>query len=255
MSNELDQLSTTLIQPLVASEDPKSCREKQTVTETCARDTTEELGCGSPTGLNKSDMERPDRSSLLQPAGPAQETAECNKESDNKGTLFGAQFPTESHWIMNDKKYLAEVAHLIESNFCTDVNRVHVTSFIQRKKRMQLKRTKEQRDFWVEANPETDAWMVVIGEQREVFDLKAFAAAYPDIQKYLERLRKMVNVQVLPCSCPLAKVLADSKKQTGETSEQVETGDTEDMDSQGLPRRPQLSSQTYWRKIKGWRPW
>lgn len=129
---------------------------------------------------------------------------------------------------------------------------VHAISFIERKRKAHKKREKQEKEFWTEADPNIDAWMLVVGQQRDVFDLNTLVNEYPDIHKYIERVRRMVNVQVLPGSCPvyqaIAKLRNDSESQTEAETEKQES----DVDSQCLPRRPQLSSQTYWTKIKGW---
>ena len=132
----------------------------------------------------------------------------------------------------------------------SDLTHLNVRSFIERRKKAERRREVEERRFWSDADPTIDAWILVIGEKRDVFDPDAYVVHHPDAHKYTERVRRMVNMQVIPCSCPVYKAV--KRMVRGESEMEV---DSDDVDSQGLPRRPKLSSQSYWTKMKSWRPW
>ena len=57
------------------------------------------------------------------------------------------------------------------------------------------------------ADPEIDAWMLVTGRTRDVFDLEAFAKTYGKYVKLLLRIRKIVDVRVMPDKCPMQRML------------------------------------------------
>ena len=87
------------------------------------------------------------------------------------------------------------------------------------------------------ADPELDAWMLVTGKLRQVFDLNAFIKRHADIFVPLQQLRKKLNVLVLESRCPVNKALdsARNKAQTGNATE-----------------RPEVQSQTFWTTVKSW---
>lgn len=181
---------------------------------------------------------------------PAEQTAQPTLSTD--GT-----HEASSGCSLNSEIYCVKVAQLIQSKFDKNVTSVHALSFIERKRKALLKRDEKEKAFWIEADPSIDAWMLVLGLRRDVFDLKNFVSKHPDILMHLERLREVVKVLVPPCCCPVVKALGECRRE-GERPEQNEEEESEevhDVDSQGLERRPQLSSQSYWTKVKGWRPW
>ena len=47
-------------------------------------------------------------------------------------------------------------------------------SFITRREAAKKKLEKRERDFWTVADPEIDAWMLVPGQTRDVFDIHGF---------------------------------------------------------------------------------
>lgn len=153
-----------------------------------------------------------------------------------------------SGWVLNDKTYMAKVFCLIKNNLLKDLQRGDLWTFREQRRRAELRRNKKERDFWTQADPKIDAWMLITGRKREVFDVTSFAHQHPHSVGELERVRKIVNVLVLPSRCPVAMALADPEVEGGQNEDQ-------EVDSQGEPRRPQLSSQSYWTKIKKWTPW
>ena len=57
------------------------------------------------------------------------------------------------------------------------------------------------------ADPEIDAWMLVTGRTRDVLDLEVFAKTYEKYVKLLLRIRKIVDVRVMPDKCPMRRTL------------------------------------------------
>jgi hypothetical protein len=118
------------------------------------------------------------------------------------------------------------------------VKKAHVRSFLERLRKAELKRTKEERDFWTKGDPEIDAWMIMTGRQREVFDVSVFVKQNPEILSHLQSIRARVNVLVLTSRCPIAREMAKQRrKREGETNER------------------EVPSQTYWTVVKKWMLW
>jgi hypothetical protein len=119
------------------------------------------------------------------------------------------------------------------------VKKAHVRSFLERLRKAELKRTKEG-DFWTKGDPEIDAWMIMTGRQREVFDVSVFVKQNPEILPHLQSIRAKVNVLVLTSCCPVAREMAKQRrKREGETNEREER---------------EVPSQTYWTVVKKWMP-
>ena len=143
-------------------------------------------------------------------------------------------------WVLNSVNYMAKVVSLINSNFMRNLQKSHLHSFTEHRCKAELKRTKKEQDFWTQPNPTIDAWMLVTGRKREVFDISAFGKQHCDIVKELERIRKVVNVLVLSSWCPVIKALEELERQ--------ERGE------EAAHEQPEVPSQTYWTTIKNWRP-
>lgn len=124
----------------------------------------------------------------------------------------------------------------------TCVSRADVHTFRERMIRARRMRTAEERNFWTKADPTLDAWMLVFGQKREVFDVDALVARHPNIYNHLQRARKAANVRVMQDSCP---VFESRKRKLLE-----EQGKEEEEEE-----RPQVPSTSYWTTIKKWRPW
>ena len=101
-------------------------------------------------------------------------------------------------------------------------------------------RTKKDRDFWTIAAPNIDAWMLLIGRNREAFNLSLFVTKYPNIASALKRLRKIANVLVLPSGRPVLRAIEENSR--GEDDEETH-------------EESEVPSQSYWTTIKSWRPW
>ena len=106
--------------------------------------------------------------------------------------------------------------------------------FLQRRDNAKSKRTHNDREFWVKADPKTDAWMLATGKVRDVFDVDSFVQRHGNIVPALQRLRKALNVLVLESRCPVKKALNNAQG----TAERVE--------------EPEIPSQTYWTTFKSW---
>lgn len=177
--------------------------------------------------------------------------SESNDEERERAdeTQYTPYISTPSSLVLNSSLYFDKVADLLKSKFLLeDVTHIHARSFMERRRKAERRREREERRFWSDADPTIDAWMLVIGEQRHVFDVDAYVVRHPDAHKYVERVRNMVNVRVLQCSCPVFQAAKRSVSAESET-------ENDNVDSQDQPRRPELSSQTYWTKVKSWRPW
>ena len=125
--------------------------------------------------------------------------------------------------------------------------------FQERLRKAELRRTPEERNYWVVPDPTIDASLLMLGRQREIFNMEGFARAFPQTSVYLENLRKNANVRVMRDRCPFSLAVQALRVKSGEAEEQVD--EEQELDRDGDPANPPLSSQTYWTKIKTWRPW
>ena len=120
----------------------------------------------------------------------------------------------------------------------------HVYSFQERLRKAELRRTHEEKQFWVLADPFVDAWLLMLARKRDVFDIKKFAQKHPETTDDLNILRRTANVRVMPDRCPLSLAI----EALGATDEDTNEGNS--------PRaRPRPGTQSYWTKINSWRPW
>ena len=168
-----------------------------------------------------------------------------DREDPTVGAPFPIQLPSSneennipvcscSQWTLNSQQYFAKVNDIVRYDFIDTktVSRATVYTFNQRVKRAKLRKDKKDRDFWSEADPRIDAWMLVFGEKRDVFDLENFVVRYPDVLAHIQRARKMANVRVMQDACPVFREFVKRRR--------------EDPDTDG---------ESYWWKIKKWRPW
>ena len=148
-------------------------------------------------------------------------------------------------WQLNSDKYFRKVAHYIKSSLNRDMTKKgHVYSFQERLRKAELRRTHEEKQFWVLADPFVDAWLLMLARKRDVFDIKKFAQKHPETTDDLNILRRTANVRVMPDRCPLSLAI----EALGATDEDTNEGNS--------PRaRPRPGTQSYWTKIKSWRPW
>ena len=115
-----------------------------------------------------------------------------------------------------------------------DVKKAHVHAFLQQSDNAYSKRTHNNRQFWIKADPDIDAWMLATGKVRDIFDLNSFVERHNNILPALQCLRQNMNVRVLESRCPVKKAL-DNRKGTGEEVNQQE-----------------VPLQTYWTTFKSW---
>ena len=107
------------------------------------------------------------------------------------------------------------IVHLWEWQFKVEkLSSVHVASFNRRRQRAERRLLRCEKDFWTMADPEIDAWMLVTGRTRDVFDLEAFAKTYgSEYLKLLLRIRKIVDVRVIDAEeMPNAENAAKNKR-------------------------------------------
>jgi hypothetical protein len=152
-------------------------------------------------------------------------------------------------WELNSNTYFQKVAHLIKWYFNKkELRKAHVHHFQERLRKAELRRTPEERNYWVVPDPTIDASLLMLGRQREIFNMEGFARAFPQTSVYLENLRKNANVRVMRDRCPFSLAVQALRVKSGEAEEQVD--EEQELDRDGDPANPPLSSQTYWTKIK-----
>ena len=145
-------------------------------------------------------------------------------------------------WTLNEPNYMARVAGLIEYGLINFVTKAHVHSFLERLRKAELRRSKDEQDFWTTPDPWIDAWMLLTGRKRDVFDITTFVNHRQGILRSFQSLRTAANLRVLSDRCPVAKEMERQKRQAhGETSQAEE--------------RQEVPSQSYWTVVKRWVPW
>lgn len=166
---------------------------------------------------------------------------EAHDEEDVGNDNIGLCSPPGG-WVLNDVEYMKKVAHLITYGFL-NVKKGEVHCFTERMVKAQLKRTKEEKDFWTAPDPNIDAWMLTTGRKRDVFDLPKFVKENRNILDQVQSARKLISVLVLSSRCPINKAIQQLER--SERGEEV----NQERDEAEVP------SQTYWTTIKKWRPW
>lgn len=191
------------------------------------------------------DIER-DEAETVQPPSNSCDTVQVPENEDEMpssgeglSSLQMARSSPTTVWTLNSKRYMGKVAGIIKYGH-NSVTKAHVHSFLERLRKAELKRTKEEHEFWTKADPEIDAWMIMTGRQREVFDVSIFAKQNPEILPHLKSIRDEANVLVLRSRCPIAREMEKQRRERdGETSEEKE----------------EVPSQSYWTVVKKWMPW
>ena len=170
--------------------------------------------------------------------GDGEEIAAATPSEPVPSSQIAVDTPNDG-WVLNDAKYLARVAWFIKYGLLSCVSKAHVHSFLERLRKAELKRTKGDEHFWTTADPWIDAWMILTGRKREVFDITSFVKQHPNISSDLRSLRPAAN---LSSRCPVAKEMNRQKRESeGETSHAQET--------------EEVPSQTYWTVVKRLMPW
>ena len=146
-------------------------------------------------------------------------------KSDNEARMSHEEYDDsrwtsmpEKGWKVNNAQYLA---NYIRSDMYKDLQKGHLHSFKQRRDWAESTRTHSDRQFWEKADPELDAWMLVTGKLRQVFNLNAFVERHVDIFVPLQQLRKKLNVLVLESRCHVKKAL-DSARNKARTGNAIE---------------------------------
>ena len=144
-------------------------------------------------------------------------------------------------WVLNNNVYMDKVTCLSKNNFLKTIEKGDLHTFTERRSRAEKKRTKLEKEFWTKPDPTIDAWMLVTGRKRDVFDMSCFVQRHRDIVPDLQRLRKVVNVLVLTTRCPVIAAVDDlEKRERGEPTPEP---------------RLEVPSQSYWTTFKSWKPW
>ena len=150
-------------------------------------------------------------------------------------------------WVLNSDEYFMRVAQLIKWSFYRNLSKALLDSFRERIRRAELRRTYQEKNFWVVADSTIDASLLMFGKKRDVFEMVAFVRKYPQSSGDLENLRKSTNVRVMPDRCPFS--LAMECNEAPQTPEPNDSDEEEiQLDEDGDPARPQIPSQSYWRK-------
>jgi hypothetical protein len=118
---------------------------------------------------------------------------EMSSSGEGLSSLQMARSSPTTVWMLNSKRYVGKVAAIIKYGH-NSVTKAHVHSFLEHLRKAELKRMKEEHDFWTKANPEIDAWMIMTGRQQEVFDVSIFVKQNPQILPDLNSIRAKANV-------------------------------------------------------------
>ena len=166
----------------------------------------------SPQPSDEGDVNEPPQTEQQQPStsvtmaetlGGA-ELAELGEQENDNGrppelpeiNSMNAETPPGG-WTLNEPNYMARVAGLIEYGLIDCVTKAHVHSFLERLRKAELRRSKEEQDFWTTPDPWIDAWKLLTGRKREVFDITAFVNHHQGISRSFQSLRTAANLRVL----------------------------------------------------------
>ena len=116
-------------------------------------------------------------------------------------------------WTLNEPSYMARVAGLIEHGLIDFVTKAHLHPFLERLRKAELRRSRQELDFWTKADPWIDVWMLLTKRQRQVFDITAFVDHHPGISRSLQYLRTAANLRVLSDRCPVAREMERQRRQ------------------------------------------
>ena len=120
----------------------------------------------------------------------------------------------------------------------------HVYTFQERLRQAELRRTHQEKQFWVVADPFVDAWLLMLVRKRDIFDMKRFAQKHAETGDDLNILRRTANVRVMPDRCPLSLTIGALRTMK---SHQI---DEHQNEGNSARVRPRPRSQSYWTKIK-----
>ena len=114
----------------------------------------------------------------------------------------------QSQWTLNDVLYHRRIVELWQNEFGrSKLSRAHAASFISRRTNAERKRNREEKEFWTKADPEIDAWMIVTGRKREVFDIDLFVKRHENSIRVLKEVRAKVQVRVMADRCPVLQAV------------------------------------------------
>ena len=105
---------------------------------------------------------------------------------------------------INTKRYYQEVKNLIvhDMGISEELSPIHYSRFLLRFD------AKKGTDYKL-ADPSFDAWMCVLGRERDVFDCKSFIRHYRAIVPRIRQIRKSCNVSLRITCSPLRYVYSN----------------------------------------------
>ena len=126
-------------------------------------------------------------------------------------------------WKLNSDKYFIKVADYIKSSLNRDMTKKgHVYTFQERLRKSELRRTHQEKQFWVIADPFIDAWLLMLARKRDVFDMKNFAQKHPETGDNLNILRKTANVRVMADRCPFSLAIEATESHQSDADQNEE---------------------------------
>ena len=145
-------------------------------------------------------------------------------------------------WTINSKLYYDKIAQLLKSCFNDRISKGHVHSFSERLRKANLRRSPGEVYFWRKPDPSIDAWMLVMGNVREVVKVDEFIVQHPECGELLKVTRRRASVRVMPDICPFAVAMRVAQKR--KVTDDMEDEETRDGDT------TQPQSQGYWDTVK-----
>lgn len=125
-------------------------------------------------------------------------------------------------WQINAESYHKKVAQLVKHSFYKELSKAQVYSYRERLRKVRLHRTLSEKKFWHDADPEIDAFLLMLGQSRDVFNMVEFAASYPQYSGHLDALRRKANVRVMSDRCPFANAFVALEQKAGEVQQPIE---------------------------------
>lgn len=111
---------------------------------------------------------------------------------------------------------------MVKHSFYKELRKAQVYSYRERLRKARLRRTLSENKFWHDADPEIDAFLLILGQSRDVFNMVEFAASYPQCSGHLDALRRKANVRVMSDRCPFANAFVALEQKAGEVQQPIE---------------------------------
>ena len=81
--------------------------------------------------------------------------------------------------------------------------------------------SKKEKRFFTMADPYIDAWMLITGNNREVFEVTKLVRLYPDVERYIVPCRRMLKCRVMSDRCPILKAKNMVQNESTEDSQPI----------------------------------